>query len=196
MPHVVPRFLRLAILPFIFGCVTGRIQQPNAILRVATSPAPATRRFGTLHLSSVQHLPLNYVAEDSAVKVTWAQHDTYMGLKVENKTKAAIRILWDDAAMVGRPGNSERLLPTGARYLTRDESHPPAVVPPGAYWIGGLTPVDNITLDGSKWTVAPLFNPRFGPGDARILLPIVIDGVQYDYEFTFAVQNAPAHGRR
>ena len=195
MPHVVPRLLRLAILPFIFGCVTGRIQQPNATLSAATSPALAMRRFGTLHLSSVQHLPMNYVAEDSAVKVTWAQHDTYMGLKVENKTKAAIRILWDDAAMVGRPGNSERLLPTGARYLTRDESHPPAVVPPGAYWIGGLTPVDNITLDGSKWTVAPLFNPRFGPGDARILLPIVIDGVQYDYEFTFAVQAVASRGR-
>jgi len=97
--------------------------------------------------------------------------------------------------MVGRPGNSERLLPTGARYLTRDESHPPAVIPPGAYWIGGLTPVGNITLKGSDWTVAPLFSPGLGPGDIRMLIPIVIDGVQYDYEFTFAVQAVASRGR-
>jgi len=195
MPHVVPRFLRLAILPFIFGCVTGRIQQPNATLRAATSPAPATRRFGTLHLSSVQHLPMNYVAEDSAVKVTWAQHDTYMGVKVENKTQAAIRIIWDGAAIVGRQGNSDRLLPSGSRYLTRDESHPPAVIPPGAYWIGGLTPVESVTLQGAKWTVGPLFNPRLPEGDVRFLLPIDIDGVQYDYQFTFHLQSATSRGR-
>jgi len=196
MPHVVPRFLRLAIPVLALGCVTGRVQQPNATLRAATSPAPAVHRFGTLHLASVQHLPMNYVAEDSAVKVTWAQHDTYMGVKVENKTAAAIRILWDDAAMVGRQGNSERVLPTGARYLTRDESHPPAVIPPGAYWIGGLTPVGNITFKGSDWIVAPLFTPDLGPGDIRMLLPIVIDGVQYDYEFTFALQAAPTRRGR
>ena len=41
MPHVFPRFLRLAILFVAFGCVTGTIQQPNASERAATSPAMA-----------------------------------------------------------------------------------------------------------------------------------------------------------
>jgi len=46
------------------------------------------------------------------------------------------------------------------------------------------------------WIVAPLFTPDLGPGDTRMLLPIVIDGVQYDYEFTFALQAAPTRRGR
>lgn len=184
----------LLLTSSLMACATGVMHQPVASLRTAESPAPAMQQFGSIRLMTVPNVPTNYVAEDSAVRIVWAQHETYMGLKVTNKTRAAIKILWDNAAMVGRRGNSGRIMPSGVRFLTRDESHPPAVVPPGAFWIGSVTPTDNVILKGSDWSINPLFDPRLAPGDMRILLPLEIDGHEYDYQFTFAV--APAARRR
>jgi hypothetical protein len=150
-------------------------------------------------------------------KLTWSNDDIAIGFQpwsdfikfsILNKTDNAIKIVWDDAAII-IDGVSTRALHGNESNKIANQHRVPTSIPPGSVIVDQIFPVGYIYIwdgfdDNGQYVSAKLYNiPMFPaydfeyklfdghlprPGrEYRLYLPIVVNGVVKNYIFGISV---------
>jgi hypothetical protein len=111
---------------------------------------------------------------------------TGFGFSLVNKTQDAVKILWDDSAIILPNGSSSRVIHLNVKYSEMNNAQPPTVIPPGARTDEYAGPTTNIALGSSKWIEEPLFGTGVEIGEAATLyLTLELSGQKQNLAFTF-----------
>ena len=136
------------------------------------------------------------IYEDANIKAEFALSKSRFGFALSNKTDGPIRVDWNQIAYVDPLGDSHKVIHEGVRYMTRNETLPPSVVPPGARISDVIVPSDLVSLRSiGGWEVAePLPGPEVGLKVLKLkgktisfFIPLDIDGSVKNYNFVFSI---------
>jgi hypothetical protein len=110
-----------------------------------------------------------------------------VGFELINKSRAAIRILWDECAYIDPTGRSFRVIHQGVRFVDRDKPMASTVVPPGASIRDLVYPASSVTWTGSRWQQERLYDPRMTtPFTFGVFLTMETDGRKLSATYKFA----------
>ena len=155
-----------------------------------------------LHLSDVNGKPTSGMAYiDNIIAIDWSYlHKSKLNFKLKNNTPSTIKIIWNDMAYVNVSGSTDRVMHAGVKYINRNEAQPPSSIPSGAFIEDAIIPTSVVAFNSySGWTEGDIFTVSLDSGRAKeqlentygkvakVLLPIEVDGVIKDYEFSFTV---------
>lgn len=152
-----------------------------------------------------------YYYEDSIIIAVWEPDNQQFKFLLTNKSANSIQIPWDNASFVDYEGRMARVIHSGVTYINRYEPQTQTTIPCGSTLYDMLVPINNIYYDpGTGWDTRQIIPTVFvnawtrsgltkvravSPGylGKRIafLLPIVINGIQNDYLFTFEINHIP-----
>lgn len=148
-----------------------------------------------------------YVYEDSLLSIAWVVGETQLAFILENKTQHSMRLLWDEVTFVDLAGNTGRVMHEGVRYMDRNASQPPSVIPRNGRLVDMLVPTANVYYVSGQyggWRTGGLIQPRntslgtIEEAQANVgrrfsvLFPVEVEGVTNEYTFTFEVRGARA----
>jgi hypothetical protein len=80
-------------------------------------------------------------------------------LTIENKTKSAIKIIWDESSFINADGTSEKVVHEGIRLMDRNASQPPSMIPPMSKIQDSIAPtsrIEFITGQYGGWSYSPI----------------------------------------
>lgn len=121
---------------------------------------------------------------------------------IVNLTKDALKINWDEAAIVFN-GNAEKIIHSGVAIIDKNKSMPKSVIPPNAKLEDFVLPTENVDVSAysSRSTKDLLIYDDYGikGGEQYIeevkglkfslYLPIIRKTEQFDYSFEFRVKD-------
>jgi len=130
------------------------------------------------------------VYEDRVIKVVFQLQENNVSFNLQNKTDKVIKCVWDESSFIDLNGNSCKIVHQGVRYIARNESMPPTIIPPGASISDFVIPTENVTWNDHDWVCEPLF-----PGIPKsyfgkmfgVFLSLKIDNADKRYMFKFKV---------
>lgn len=64
--------------------------------------------------------------------------------ELKNKTDHSIKIIWDEASFIDINGNSGRIMHSGVKYVDRNSSQPPSVIPAHGKFNDVILPSDRV----------------------------------------------------
>jgi hypothetical protein len=108
-----------------------------------------------------------------------------VGFVLVNKTTAPMKMLWDESAYVDQRGRTHRVMHAGVKYIDRDKSMPPSLIPPGSSLEDIVFPVSYVYYSGG-WRQRNLFDvyeaASFGIG---VFLSLEVKGQKRGITFRF-----------
>jgi len=163
----------------------------NFSLLTVDRPKSASEKFGQVSIQRIADTATSrYRAEDSLVAVEFSLGTEQIEFVCRNKTSRPIKIDWEKAAYINPYGAHKRVIHSGIRYERKAEPQLPSIIRKGETLTDHVLPSENINvyLYGSGgFTIYPLFSGREFGKFASLLLPLEIDGVEYDYLFRFSI---------
>lgn len=151
----------------------------------------------------------SYNFEDDYIDISWSFDYSELDFELINKTNKTIKIIWDEAAYVDENGNSSNIMHNGVKYSNRNESQKPSIVVKNGKLNDAILPTSKAYYStptqytSGSWVHSPLF-PRVVELsekeviescegviglEVKVLLPIEIEGITYEYIFTFRVED-------
>lgn len=141
--------------------------------------------------------------QDSLAAFTWIVGREQLNFILENNTQHTMRLIWDEAAFIEPTGSSGRVMHEGVKYIDRNNSQPPSVIPRNGQLTDLVLPTRNVRQGyKSGWVTDDLILPTYkASGNSEdalanvgkqfsVLLPIDIQGTTNEYIFTFEVNEA------
>ena len=146
--------------------------------------------------------------EDSIISIEWELLEKAYHFFLLNKKDQTIKINWDDIAYVSNDGSSGKVLHGKSNFMefkTADPYKPQVLttIPRGMKYEDFLIPVKNFERDDKEWELHDEFYRHIK--DSRsfdlnkiekqkgnrylIQMPIIVDNVQYEYIFSFQVND-------
>ena len=188
---------------------TNREASYSVSLNKVELPSNSKERFSeTIQKDNSDGSVTKYVFEDEKIKIFWMVFNDQFAFTIYNKSDHAIKISWDDAVYVGVDKNISTMIHSGIKYIQRNDGQVATTIPKGAKLDDILVPVDNIKYyEYLGWRTSPLFPHSFSTDDemqkaeklegetVSILLPIMIEGIQNDYTFTFKIDNVTTESK-
>lgn len=206
------RLAPLAAVGAVVGCASLSVvhERPDYSVQLTSvqRPQSAVARYGPQHLAVISDSgKTKFTFDDSLVRVTIFPASDGFAFRLANKTNHSIRIVWDDAAIVGPTGESGRVLHSGVKYIDRNNSQPPTVVVAKGFVTDMAVPTSNVSFSSGQyggWDTSPFLpRPRMAPENrqsiladlqdrfrgktVKLLLPLQIEGFTNDYLFTFSI---------
>ena len=180
---------------------TERYANYSVRLTSVELPANAKERYGNIiTVDQSKNEISKYIYEDSYIKIKWFFIIDRFYFTLYNKSDHALKVIWDDAALVMTDTSISRLMHEGTKYSQRNETQLATTIPRGAKIEDQLVPVNNVIYSESfGWDVRPMFINTFESDSAMeeanllkgrtmsILLPIKIEDVQNEYTFVFTI---------
>lgn len=202
-------FCAIAALAFQSCSVMKDVKKANRTADYTISltsveiPANAKEQFGeTITVDKSNSDTSRYVYEDKYMKISWYVGRDMFYFKLCNKTKHALKIIWDDAALVMPDSSISRLMHNGIKYSQKNETQVATTVPSGAKLTDVLVPTENVDYSNQiGWYVSPILKHSLTTdyetekamsmkGKAlKVLLPIKIEEVQNEYTFVFTIDD-------
>lgn len=156
----------------------------------------------------------NMSFDDDKITANFNVGDKQINFTLKNKTNEVMKIIWDEASIV-QFGTSHKVMHNGVKYIDRNSSQPPSVIPPQASIDDLVLPADNVYYrngyygtyysSAGGWEEHDLFpkNDMNKPdiqqtimslkGQAfSVYLPIQYQGKTLDYSFNFTITNVQA----
>lgn len=161
---------------------------------------PAIYGFNMYEVSNVgqnaQEPDGNYY-EDDIIGIGFGLNMSDIALQIENKTKLPIKIVWDEAMYVDTQNESLKIMHKGIKFIKAEEMQIPTVVVPKSIYKDVIVPTSKIDYSSATtgWAKQPLLEPGENDKTIRIYLPIVHNGVVYDYIFSFNLKEKIMKGR-
>ena len=93
------------------------------------------------------------------------------GVEIHNKTKQAIKIVWNDSA-VTYSGTSTPLFPDGVKFIDAEKAKPDTIIPPGATVAKEATPASNVSFDSTIGWHTQLIKPN----TYQLYLQLMVNG--------------------
>lgn len=137
------------------------------------------------------HLNLtNSIFSDSLINVEWSLEPTHLALNLENDSDRNLKIIWDDVIYIDQNNFSQRTMHTSRMINDIDEVQLPTIVVKNSRVKDNIIPIENlrwlITPDSGYWSFDNLFTDESN-GKVRVMLPIEINSVRYEYLFSFDI---------
>jgi hypothetical protein len=137
--------------------------------------------------------------KDSVVDIYFEFKEKDVAFGIKNKTNKSIKLVWDEALFMAN-GSSSKVMHDGVKYINRNESMPPTVIPANTFISDVITPTSNVywregyySQYGSTpggWEQSPLLDDKLEKDSkVQIYLPMIIGGQTKEYNFTFNVEN-------
>ena len=135
-------------------------------------------------------------------RAVWKVLPDGFNLSIYNKTDNTIKIDWDNAGYVSWDNKASGLTRTGISLAGLDSpgSQKPTVIPAKERVDDVAIPISNIKFLHGNWTIQTLIPSYYANQEdldrsakiyvgnqLTIMLPIIIEGVSYDYSFVFKV---------
>ena len=135
-----------------------------------------------------------YSYTDNYISVIWDVEVSEFSFILENKSSNNLKIEWDEASYIGIDNSASRVLHSGVRYVDKDMSMSPTIVPIGSYVKDIIVPANLVSYYGGDWHTSPMItnnkiydSKKIGK-TIKLLLPISIKGVINEYIFVFKIE--------
>jgi hypothetical protein len=172
------------------------LDTPNAAkirIRFATGSYPAVYSFSLLK----PHPNPKLVYDDPFVSVAFDISKRQIGFILVNKTSEPIKIDWNQVSYIDIQKNSHKVMHKGVKYINRDETQSPSIIPPTARLEDLVFPTDYLTYTSGEyggWDEEPMFpeGPKAGAYKGQsfsVFMPMQVNGVVKNYLFTFHIDN-------
>ncbi len=140
---------------------------------------------------------LTYV--DSSIITTFSVGQKEINMVLKNRTSNTMKILWDETLFI-RNGNPQKVMHNGIKYIDRNQSMTPSVIPSNTTFDDVIIPTDNVywregyySQYGSSsggWETKDLIPSYTSKGDDfRVFMPMTINGTTKEYNFNFKVED-------
>ncbi|MNK76976.1 hypothetical protein D3C87_965610 [compost metagenome] len=138
--------------------------------------------------------------EDNSLNLEFGFLETGIQFTLKNKLNRSVKILWDQASYIDEFGKAKRVAHEGVRFIERDRSMPPAIVPAMSSISDHVFPSDNAYFGASKWEIHSLLYPgeteklaTYPVGkEITLLLPIQAGSETIEYNFSFRIYGVRA----
>jgi hypothetical protein len=203
------RFLSLFAVALLLTACAGMIPQEaryDLELTEVERPTNAQQRYGPPKITRGADSGgvYGYTFEDSLVQVIAVPMRTGIRLTITNLTDHSIKVNWDEAAIVGFDGASERVVHNGVTYATRTQPQPPTIIVRRGRVEDHIAPVTNWNCCQYGNSFSPMlprltfvtaqagasleqYNAEYAGKSLQMLLPLEIQGVTNEYVFTWKV---------
>jgi len=197
----------IVIFLALTGCASMMYQPYDyqaALIEVQRPSDIADRYSEQITIEQSEEGEEQYMYSDSLISIAWIVGDEQLSFILENKTQHSMRVLWDEVTFVDITGNSSRVMHEGVRYVDRNASQPPSVVPSNGRLIDIVVPTSNVYYVSGQyggWRTAGLIQPRntsLGETEEAlsnigrrfsVLFPVELQGVTNEYTFNFEVKD-------
>ena len=133
---------------------------------------------------------ISAIFSDSLINVGWSLEPTHLAMKLENDSDRNLKIIWDDVTYIDQNSFSQRTMHTSRMINDIDEVQLSTIVVKNSKIKDNIVPIENlkwlITPDSGRWAFDNLFTDESN-GKVRIMLPIEIESVRYEYLFSFDI---------
>lgn len=174
-------------------------QKGSYVLRLASVDIDGTSK-GSIKIDSIKPSQLvlyNGSYTDSLINVFFTYDSKSISFELTNKAKKSIKVIWNEAAYISYTNISGKVMHAGIKYIDRNNDQPATSIIGGAKISDIATPTDHVSYSSGSyggWNTSNLF-PSPGKKDektligkqVRLLLPILSEGKQLDYVFTFDI---------
>lgn len=96
----------------------------------------------------------NMKYSDNWINAFFYIEDSRIRFSLENKTDSALKIIWDECSIV-KFGISEKTIHEGIKYINRNESQSPTIIPPHASIVDFVLPAENVYYNPGSGTIIP-----------------------------------------
>ena len=131
------------------GCATTGLGSRTMVAKYSSAlvqidrPEATKERYGSV--VTIKPEPDNkYVYEDGLFPGIFYVTDSRINFTLTNKTDHSIKIVWDEAAFIDLDGQSGRVAHTGVKYVDRNASQPPSVIPGRTSLTDFVLPTDRV----------------------------------------------------
>jgi hypothetical protein len=182
-------FFCFAIIIAVVSCATS--YHYNFSLLAVDRPNIASEKYGPVKIEKEGDGSVAaYRFSDSLVDILVSINSEQIELVLKNKTGHSIKIDWEKAAYINPYGARKRVIHSGIKYERKADPQMPSIIRKGETRVDFLVPSENINvyLYGSGgFTVYPLFSGRDFGKNARVILPLDVDGACSEYCFQFKI---------
>ena len=134
---------------------------------------------------------------DSSINAVFSIDKKDVSLVLRNKTDKTMKILWDETLFI-QNGVSGRVMHAGVKFMDRNQSMPPSVIPAGTLHTDVIIPTNKVywregyySKYGSSpggWEQRDLFPESTEKGtEFSVFMPMMVNGSQRDYTFNFQI---------
>jgi hypothetical protein len=185
-----PLICCLAIIIALASCATS--YHYNFSLFSVDRPNIASEKYGPVKIEKDgdNSVAARYRFSDSLVEILFSINSEQIELVLKNKTSHSIKIDWEKSAYINPYGARKRVIHSGIKYERKADPQMPSIIRKGETRVDFLVPSENVNvyLYGSGgFTVYPLFSGRDFGKNARVILPLEVDGAFSEYCFQFKI---------
>lgn len=183
------KLLIVAVLILFVGL--NSFARKSQAYKIKLTSVELNDEFHGLIKNNQNHLNLtNSFFSDSLINVEWSLEPTHLALNLENDSDKNLKIIWDDVIYIDQNNFSQRTMHTSRMIESIDEMQLSTIVVKNSRIKDNIVPIENlnwlITPVSGRWTFDHLFTDE-SKGKVRILLPIEIESVRYEYLFSFDI---------
>lgn len=163
------------------------------ILSKVEKPKNSQIRYGKVTTVSDKSVT-KYSYTDNILSIVMVDKIDRIAFNLENKSGNSLKIEWDEASFIGLDNTASRVFHSGVKYSDKGLSMPASVIPNGATLDDVILPTNLTSYSGGDWKSSTLIPRREIYDESKIgmnikvLLPISLKGVIYEYTFIFKVE--------
>ncbi len=121
------------VLVILSGCATMGLRYINEIsyslvLVKVERPKETRERWGEIEKIELSEKD-KYHYEDNLIDSYFLVLQDRIAFEIRNKTEHSIKLVWDEASFIDLDGSASRVMHSGVRYIDRNASQPPSVIP-------------------------------------------------------------------
>lgn len=134
--------------------------------------------------------------QDERIRIVFATSlGSAIRFQLHNRTDETMRLIWDEVVLVDFDGGASRVMHSGVKYIDRNESQPPSVIPPGSKITDLILPADLVYWGGNGssqgWRqrnlVPEVYAITLSGHRFDVVLPVEVGDERTEYQFTFEV---------
>ena len=134
---------------------------------------------------------------DSSIIAVFSVEKEDISMTIKNQSPGTIKLIWDETLFL-RNGSQSRVMHSGIKFIDRNHSMPPSIIPSETILSDVIIPTDNIywkegyySRYGSSpggWEKKELLPSYTSVGDKfGVYMPLNVNGITREYSFNFTV---------
>lgn len=140
---------------------------------------------------------LRFRYEDDLMRTIWSASENGFELTLYNSSDKNITIDWEKGLYLDYDNIGHRLLPSTTKDADKDKIQIPSVVSPRGNLVVTIYSADHVSLSSllGSYIRTPLLPTdyatavRYNGKELKLVMPVIIDGVSFQYEYLFKVTN-------
>lgn len=168
-----------------------------ANLSSVEKPSNPEIRYGEKSLTSSDDKISKFLYVDNILSIIIFASPSQFNFELKNISDNSLKVIWDEAVIVGIDGNTSKVMHKGTKYSARNESQPPSTIIKGSILEDLAAPSDKVSYNEyiKDWINESMFpkKPELQGKQLTLMLPIQIKDVVNEYIFVFDLEYVKNH---